>query len=753
MTRRSTYIILIPLMACVLSCSIQKHLPPGTYLYKGATYDIKKDPANKTKDKSIRKQLDAISAPKPNKSIFGFPFRVWFWYMVGEPERETGLRYWLRNRIGQEPVLSTMVSTKANAANFENYLINKGYFGSSVSGDTIVKGYKMEAHYKVKLGMPYHINSFKWILDSSSEIGRDIYRIPDKNVLVKKGDQFDLDQLKAERTRVDAALKNRGYYYFSPDHIKAWVDSTNKNNTVDIFFKLKDETPVAAVVPQRINNIILFPNYTLLVPPPDTSRQGMQLINGIYVRDTVHALNDATLTRPVTYRPGSLYSLRAQNRTLNRFINTGVYKFVKNRYEIHGDTLVPRWLDVYYYLTPLPRKNIQAEVGAFTKSNSFTGAQASLTWKNRNAFRGAEHLVVKAYGAFESSGSDSLMRNNNFRVGGEVSVIFPRFVTPFKVKDSFSFPPKTTMMIGYEWARRTALYTKNYFRLQYDFAWRESANKQHLLAPVSVTYNLTSAYDPNYKALLDQIPVLKIANLPELIAGSLYSYNYHTPNSRGGNVFYFNGNIDLAGNLIGLFNKVDQAYTGKISRAYYAQYVKLDVDLRYNMPLAKDINWVNRLIVGAGIPYGNSLFLPFSKQFIIGGANSLRGFQVRQIGPGTVQTTPVQRLYYPQIGGDYKLEINTELRFPLVARLKGATFIDAGNIWTRDPILYGKEGQLTKQFLKDIALDAGIGVRIDMTFLLLRFDLGVPLRDPSAASAGKNPLGNIIYNIAIGYPF
>jgi outer membrane protein insertion porin family len=308
-------------------------------------------------------------------------------------------------------------------------------------------------------------------------------------------------------------------------------------------------------------------------------------------------------------------------------------------------------------------------------------------------------------------------------------------------------------MLGYEWVRRQALYTKNYFRLQYDFAWRESANKTHFLAPVSVTYNLTGAYDPNYKALLDQIPVLKIANLPELIAGSLYSYNYHTPTARGGNLFTVIGNIDLAGNLIGLLNKVDQPYTGKISRAYYAQYVKLDVDLRYNMPLAQDINWVNRLIVGAGMPYGNSLFLPFSKQFIIGGANSLRGFQVRQLGPGTVKTTPVQQLYYPQVGGDYKLEFNTELRFPLVARLKGATFIDAGNIWTKDPILYGPEGQLSKHFLSDIAVDAGLGLRIDMTFLLLRFDVGIPLRDPSSASTGKNPFGNIIYNIAIGYPF
>ncbi len=755
---RLHHIILLLFMCGMLSCSIQKHLPAGTQLYNGANFTIVKDPANKVSERSIKKQLTAISVPKPNKKILGFPFRVWFWYLVGAPHKETGFRYWLRYRLGQEPVLSTMVNTKANSFNFQNHLINKGYFKSTVTGDTTIKGYKMEANYKVNLGMPYHINSVGWILDSISEIGKEIYRIPGNTAVVKKGEQFDLDNLKAERTRIDLALKNRGFYYFSPEHIKAWVDTTNADNTVNVFFKLKDEVPVAAVIPQTIRSITLFPNYTLLYPPPDTSRTGMRLVNGIYIRDTVNYLNDPTMVRAVTYRPGTLYSVRSQNRTLNRFINTGVFKFVKNRYEVNGDTLLPRWLDVYYYLTPLPRKTLQAEIGAFTKSNSFTGAQASVTWRNRNAFRGAEQLLVRTYGAFESSGADSLRQNNNFRVGMDVSMVFPRFVTPFKVRDSFSFPPKTTFTLGYEWMRRQALYTKNYFRLQYDFAWRESFNKQHLFAPVSITFNTTSAYAPAYKALLDQMPVLKISNLPELISGSFYNYNYRTRNSTGPHVFYFNGSIDAAGNILGLINKASQPYTGKISGAYYAQYVKIDADLRYSMKLGKDLNWVNRLMVGVGMPYGNSLFLPFSKQFIIGGANSLRGFQVRQLGPGRAKTTPIQQQYYPQVGGDYKLEINTELRFPMFSKVKGAVFVDAGNVWTKDPILYGKDGQFSSRFLNDMAVDAGLGARFDITFLLIRFDVAVPLRVPSNDRGkewvlGQNPFKNIIYNIAIGYPF
>ncbi len=754
--RIRSFIILL-VTVCVSSCSVRKHLPPGTQLYKGASFAIEKDSLDKTSVRTITKQLKAINTPKPNQAIFGYPYRVAFWYLVGEPKSDKGFRHWLRYRIGQEPVLSTVVNTKNSAASFTNYLINKGHFNSQAAGDTTITGYKVEANYRIKLGRPYTINEVSWLVDTLSEIGKDINRVPPANTAVKKGEQFNLDNIKTERTRVDGVLKNRGYYYFGPDYIKAWVDSSNRDHSVNVFFKLKDEVPVSAVIPQRIRSITIFPNYTLIEPPPDTSRQSMRLVNDIYIRDTVHYLNDATLTRPITYKPGRLYNLRAQDRTLNRFINTGVFKFVKNRYEINGDTLLPRWLDVYYYLTPLPKKTLQAEIGAFTKTNSFTGFQGSVSWKNRNVFKGAEQLGLKVYGAVESAGVDSLRDNNNFRLGGELSLVFPRFIAPFKIRDSFAFPPKTSFTFGYEWMRRQALYTKNYFRFQYDLAWREAVNKSHVLAPFNIVYNTTSDFSPEYQQLFPQVPGLEISNLPEIIAGSFYNYTYRTRNGQAPNLFFFNGNIDVAGNLIGLFNKATKPYTGKVFNAYYAQYAKIDLDLRYSMRLAKEINWVNRLVVGLGFPYGNSLFLPFSRQFIIGGANSLRGFQVRQLGPGRVKTTPQQQLYLPQIGGDYKLEINTELRFPIVAKLKGAVFVDAGNIWMKDGILYGPEAQLTNKFLNDLAVDAGLGMRLDITFLIIRLDLGLPLRVPSNPKgeewAMKNAVKHIVYNIAIGYPF
>ncbi len=751
------YILILSCLCAIMSCSVGKHLPPGTHLYKGATYDIVKEADNKTKPKKIKSILKGITSPVPNKTIFGWPYRVGLWYAVGEPKKQKGFKYWLRNKLGEPPVLSTALNVNANSANFQASLENKGYFKTSVGGDTTVKGYKVTANYKVELGIPYTINHFGWIVDSASPVGKDIAKLSPKDNYIKEKNQYDFDDIKAERTRTDLHLKSKGYYYFSPDHIKAWVDSSIGDHKLNVYFRLKQEIPVAAVIPQTIREITLFPNYTLLNPPPDTSKRGLDMYDSVYIRDTVHYLKPSALLRGLTYRPGSLYNIKRQNRTLNRFINMGVFKFVKNRYESDGDSINPHFLDVYYYLTPLPRKTLQAEIGTFSKSNSFTGVQSSVTWRNRNLFHGAEQLSIRASGAYESSSNDSLKENNNFSLGLETSLTFPRFITPFRIKESNFFPPRTTFTLGYQWFRRQALYTKNFFRVQYSFTWKEKINKEHTFSPLAITYNTTSAYSKQYADLVTQVPALNLSNLSEVIIGQFYNFTFHSVNPKADNIFYFNGNFDMAGQIPGLFNKPTDAYTAKIGGAYFSQYVKLDADFRYSRKLGENTYWANRAIVGIGLPYGNSLFLPFSKQFIIGGASSVRGFQPRALGPGRVQASGLQQLYLPQVGGDYKLELNTELRFPLISRLRGAVFVDAGNIWTRDTVLYGKAAQFSSHFLNDLAVSAGVGVRIDVSILLIRFDVAAPVRSPYAEKGKEWVLGdfhkNLIYNIAIGYPF
>ena len=748
----------------ITACQIKKHLPEGTLLYNGAKVKVEKVEDFKGKPKPIAQTLEKIAAPRKNKMILGFPYRVAWWYMIGEPKKQSGFKYWLRNQFGEAPILSTRLDIKANETNMQAYLENKGYFKSKIVGKTDTQGYKLKAIYDAKVTRPYIFDTIQWILDSS-ELSRNISNIRSQASYVKQGDQFDIESIKAERNRIDLSLKRRGFYFFNPDFIKAYVDTSNNRHTLNVFYTIKKETPENARYPQVIHAVTIFPNYTLLLPPPDTTKLDLINYEGYFIRDTVNSYKPKTLVRPLTYRVGSLYNLNEHNNTLNRYINMGQFKFVKSRYESTSDSLAAKRMNVYYYLTPLKKKNFNAEVAGFTKSNSFNGGQINLNWKNRNLLRGAEQLNVKVYGAVETSSVDTLRANNNFRVGSELSLTVPRFVTPFKLRENNYFLPVTKFLIGYEWIRRQQLYTKNFIRGQYDLNWKESARKEHTLTPLSITYNNATRFSPQYLEKINKFPVLSYAILPEVIAGSAYNFSFNTNNPRDKNIFFFNGHMDIAGNLAGLFTKPKQAFSEKIAGAYFAQYFKSDVELRYSRKLAPDIYWSNRFNIGIGIPYGNSSYLPFTRQFVIGGSNSLRGFVPRQLGPGRVLTTPEQQIAYPQIGGDYKLEVQTELRFPLISKLRGALFVDAGNIWSKNSLIFGEDARLTRQFLKDIAVDGGIGIRLDINVLILRLDIGIPVRKPwlsrgsewvideinfGSSSWRKN---NLVFNIGIGYPF
>jgi outer membrane protein insertion porin family len=368
----------------ITSCAIKKHLPEGTLLYNGTKVTIEKVEDFKGKSKSISKTLEAIAAPRKNKMILGFPYKVAAWYAIGEPKRQSGLKYWLRNQLGEAPVLSTRLDIKANEINMQAYLENKGYFKSKIVGKTDTQGYKLKAIYNAKVTQPYLFDTIKWVLDSS-ELAHHILKIRSRASYVKQGDQFDIESIKAERNRIDLALKRRGFYFFNPDFIKAYVDTTNNKHTINVFYAIKKETPENARFPQTINAVTIFPNYTLLLPPPDTSKLDLFDYEGYSIRDTVRSYRPKTLVRPLTYQVGSLYNLNEHNNTLNRYINMGQFKFVKSRYESIIDSSVEtrhalslHQMNVYYYLTPLKKKNINAEVAGFAKSNSFNGGQINV---------------------------------------------------------------------------------------------------------------------------------------------------------------------------------------------------------------------------------------------------------------------------------------------------------------------------------------------------------------------------------------
>ena len=333
------------------------------------------------------------------------------------------------------------------------------------------------------------------------------------------------------------------------------------------------------------------------------------------------------------------------------------------------------------------------------------------------------------------------------------------------MKENFFYPPNTNLLLGYEWYKQDLYYTKNLFRFQYDFTWKPNLQTEITVAPVSLSYlQATNVTDSFYKQAATQ-PSLLTSIYSETVLGSYFSYTHNSGFRSKKNKWYYKASLDLSGNIAGLVTGAKNYREKEIFGVPFAQYVKLDLDLHYTRKLPKNYDWANRIEIGLGNPYNNSRLLPYSKLYTIGGSSSVRGFRSRTLGPGAYKTTNKDQQYFQLIGGDYKLLLNTELRIPFTKQLGGAVFIDAGNIWTKDTILFGEAGKISKDFYQQIAVAAGIGIRFDATILLIRADLGIPLRKPYLPQgqqwvynqfdfgSGSWRRENLILNIAIGLPF
>ncbi len=564
-------------------------------------------------------------------------------------------------------------------------------------------------------------------------------------------------------------LKEKGYYYFNPEDLIIFVDSTIGSNLVNLYIRFKPEVPLNNKVPYKINKVYIYSNYNLSTAARDTLKTDSIYYKGYYVIDRKHTFKPLVFDQMMRFKPGDLYNRTDHNLSLSRLINLGAFKFVKNRFEPLPDTFK---LNTYYYLTPLPKKSLSAEIGGLTKSNNVTGSEITLRWRNRNTFRGAELLTINTYFGTEVQYSGQFSGYNTLRYGAEANLTFPRFLIPFfKFNTQGSFVPRTNLQFGYDILQRQKLYTLNSFRGQFGYVWKENARKEHQLNPISFTFVQPLNVTQEYSDTIAGNPILQRAIEQQFIIGSNYNFNYNQlvdrPKNSSG--LYFNGLLDLSGNIAGLVSGAN-AKGGKVVNLFgspFSQYIKTEFDTRYYVKSGVNNQWANRVIIGVGIPYGNSTSIPFVKQFFVGGNNSLRGFRSRSVGPGTDSSgqVPTIKGFLPDVTGDIKLELNTEYRAKLVSILNGAVFADAGNVWLFNSSKSQPGGKFTKDFLKQLAVDAGIGLRIDVTILLLRLDVAIPLRKPYLPAgeqwvvnkidfgSGEWRSKNLIFNLAIGLPF
>ncbi|CAN5201093.1 BamA/TamA family outer membrane protein [soil metagenome] len=758
--------IIVITATTLVACSNTRNIPDGDALYTGASVKIKKSEITKKQQKVLKEDLTKLTRPRPNSKFLGIRFKLSLHNLGGPPEKRKGFISKFLRKFGEPPVLLSNLNLETNITLLKNVLENRGFFYAAITGDTTVKRKKASAHYDVVTGPQYTINSIAFPPDSSGLLS-DISATKQKTLL-KPGAPFNLDLIKGERERIDAYLKEHGYFYFSPEYLLINVDSTIGNHKVNMYITLKPATPVTARVPYTINDVFVYSNYNLNTAAADTNKSNRTFYKGYYVVDKDKMFRPSIFEKIMIFKPGDLYNRRDHNVALSRLINLGVYKFVKNRFEQVPDS---NKLNAYYYLTPLPAHNISAEITGTSKSNNMVGTFVTFRWTDKNIARRAEKLSIHASAGTEVQYSGTKSGFNTYRLGGGFTYLLPRFVIPFFSLNSYGpYVPKSHITFEYSILNRRKLYTLNSFSGELGYIWKPQPKKEHRLNPFSVTYvqpiNVTQIYIDS----LAKEPTLKKAIEKQFTIGSNYNYTYEGYDRRSDAVegWFFNGNVDLSGNILGLLTGAN-AKAGNVKQLFnadFSQYIRTEADVRRYIRVGLKSTWANRLDLGFGLPYGNSLELPFIKQFFVGGNNSVRAFRSRSLGPGTYRPANADSSnFIPDQSGDIKLELNTEFRYKLNNFIEPAFFIDAGNIWLFNDNPLKPGSKFSNKFLSELAIGAGAGLRFDFQILLLRIDVAFPLRVPWRDAGQRSVINqinfssgswrdkNLVFNLAIGYPF
>ncbi|MFT4580248.1 MAG: outer membrane protein insertion porin family, partial [Nitrospinales bacterium] len=655
-----------------------------------------------------------------------------------------------------------------NRMRLEKYLQGEGFFNVKVVVDTTIKKQQVNIAYKVYPGNPLRFRNVVFPSDST-KIDRLIFSSKSKSVL-KKGEQFNTKNILRERARLAQIANNNGFLNIGKNDFLFYLDTLKGQALSDVFIKIKPRTDSLEHQPYHLNQTWIFQNYSLIL---QDSLQSEDTLNyeGLQIVQQDQFLTQETLARSILQRKDDLYSKTLNEYTLARLLDLNVYKFVNIKYREHQDT-VKLTTDRFIYLTPGDTRDISAEIKANTREGNFLGSGLKLAYTDRNIFGGAERFESSISGAVETQFGDDGPLINTGEAGIELKLLLPYFF-PFKNRKSERlFTPKTNINLAFNFEKRLEFYTLNSFSLQYGYSWRATLRKQHQFLPIVINRINLLEKTKALEDILEENPSLRSSFENVYIAGMQYIFTQSSKkvNSQE-SYYYFRANIESSGNGAFLLNRITK---GKQDEPYsflglpFAQYIKNDFDFRYYIPL-KTSTLITRLFAGTGYAYGNQKVMPYVKQYYSGGSNGLRAFPIRTVGPGSYLNPQIdtdENEFIDQTG-DIKLEGNLEYRFGIVGYLKGALFLDAGNIWLMRDENDAREGGLFKfnEFYDEIAIGTGLGFRLDINSFILRLDLAFPLSKPFLPQgerwvADKIALGdknwrkeNLVWNLALGYPF
>ena len=723
------WIALVVITTAISSCHLSRDLSDSESLLIKSSIKLKGIKKIDESDK-LKSDLQLAMLQTPNKKVLGiFPVRLWLYKSVVQ-KKETKFRWWIKTKVGEAPVLFDKNLAERSEKLMENYLFNYGFLEGQVTHSFSTKKKKTKLIFEIQPGIPWTISSVKFDLQPNA--ADSVVRMKAYFSLLKKGMRFDISRLKQERERIESDLRNKGFYYFNKEYISFDLDSNGSERTIGITIKILPPADRPGHQSFNINNIYIYTNYSSDVLPED-----QQLDSVIHNEFTIYyqkklMFRPRILEEAVFLRKGQLYSRTDYDKTLSRLAQLGAFKFTGIDY-LPADSN-GRLLNAYVYLSPAKRQGFGAEGQANVNNEGLLGTSISLNYRNRNLSRGADQLTINTDAGvqLQITRKDKVQLITSVANAG-ITYYVNRFLIPFRSRlFGKNINPKTRISLLYNFEQRfdfvdaSFLYTLHNFSLTYGYEWNPSRFKRHLFNPIAVNTFLLPKTGPAFKQTLENNPILRSSYQEQIILGSNYTFIYFNQRGESDNRFmYLSLNGEIAGNIWYAGFRLRNLKSGQnsgftILNKDFSQYARFEGDLRNYYKLGKKAMIATRIYAGIGISYGNSRIMPFTRQFYIGGPNSMRGFQIRSVGPGGYQDiadTLANSITFFNQTGDIKLEMNAELRFDIFKWFKGALFADVGNIWLlrNDPAR--PEGAFRfNRFWDQFAINTGAGIRMDFSY-------------------------------------
>lgn len=754
-------------------CSTTKNLPEGETLYTGIKrIEINEKDESANGEKTIEEVTAAVSVA-PNNSFLGsakyripIPFGLWIYNNFQKYEK--GLGRWIFRKMAATPVTVSSVNPDTRVKIASNLLKDYGYFNGNVTYtvDSTRNQRAVKLSYQIDMGKPYYIDTV--LYEGFTGRADSLIRKHFDERLIHRNDNFDVTRLNEERERLVTLFKNNGYYFFRSEYITFLADTLMRPGYINLKIIPKSNTPKEA----KTKYIIGKTDINLI------GYNGEQPDDSICARDfTVHYFGEkpelryGVLRKRFLYRSGETYSQLRMNYTQEALARLGVFKFNEFQYTPRNgsDTLdikVNSMFDLPY--------DSELEFNLTTKDTKQTGPGAKFNLSRKNFMRMGASLNLELKGSYEwqtsstVDGRSSVM--NSYELGAALSLDFPRLILPWIKNriDPFRFPSNTNFKVYAEQINRARYFKMLSFGGTVSYSFQPKRSIKHSVTPLNLAFNTLQNSTDEFNQIAAQNPMLFYSLSDQFIPSQSYTLTYDNSFRKRKNRLWWENSLTSAGNVTSLiYAAFGQKFTEKDKKLLgtpFAQFLKYSSEVRNTIWFNDMHQLAFRAMGGIIWSYGNKTIAPYTEQFYVGGANSIRAFTIRSIGPGRYRPSESNTYSYVDQTGDIKLEANMEYRFRILSKfaggnLNGAVFLDAGNVWLLREDPARPDAQFTfNHFFDSIALGTGAGIRYDLDFLVLRLDLGIALHVPY--DTGKKGYYNIPrfkdgmgLHFAIGYPF